>query len=65
MRPSRAMMKSVACAQARNIERGHSTVRNAQSTVKHIAHVSVASRRCALKILTTETSDLGPLVLSA
>jgi hypothetical protein len=41
------------------------TVRSAQETVKHIARVSVASRRGTLKILTTETSDLGPVVLSA
>ena len=41
------------------------TVRSAQETVKHIARVSVTSRRGTLKILTTETSDLGPVVLSA
>ena len=41
------------------------TVRSAQETVKHIARVSVTSGRGTLKILTTETSDLGPVVLSA
>jgi hypothetical protein len=41
------------------------TVRSAQETVKHIARVSVRSRRGTLKILTTENSDLGLVVLSA
>jgi hypothetical protein len=53
------------CARTRDVEGSDGTVRSAQETVKHIARVSVASRRGTLKILTTEISDLGPVVLSA
>jgi hypothetical protein len=39
------------------------TIRSARETVKHIARVSVTPRHA--KNLTTEISDLGPVVLSA
>src|SRR5207247_8738990 len=50
-----------ACACARNIERGHSAVRSAQDTVKHIARVKRSCRDRPCGVETIDGKNNGAL----